>query len=92
MKILVGSQKNPVSQQLASLKEVPGYLFKTWSRLQNMSHCWFKNLRNSQDLQVWQTCDRQGNHWWSAYDPATGRTIRYVSESQIRVWIEHRHL
>ena len=40
---------------------------------------------------VWCNYDSMGNICWSALDPVTGRTIKQVSESEIRVWIERRH-
>jgi hypothetical protein len=42
-------------------------------------------------LRVWSRCDRHSNIWWNADDPVTGESIRHVSESEIRAWIEQRH-
>ncbi|MGF1481334.1 MAG: hypothetical protein ACFB4I_17935 [Cyanophyceae cyanobacterium] len=44
------------------------------------------------ELQVWCTTDRHGRLWWNAYDPHTGRSLTRVSEEQMRVWLEQRHL
>lgn len=44
------------------------------------------------ELQVWCTYDNRGRLWWSAYDPNTGRLIKQISEAQMRVWLEQRHL
>jgi S-formylglutathione hydrolase FrmB len=45
-------------------------------------------LSSSKELQVWQELDEQGDPSWSAYDPATNRSIHHVSEHQVRIWIE----
>jgi hypothetical protein len=47
-----------------------------------------KFLRESQELQVWQKVDRNGNIYWRAYDPITGKSFTSGSESDIRAWIE----
>ena len=35
--------------------------------------------------------DRQGQTLWSAYDPATGRSIDQLSTEEMRSWLEERH-
>jgi hypothetical protein len=52
-----------------------------WQRL-------VKTLARANELQVWQRCDRLGNCYWNAYDPATGRSITAGSAAEIRAWIE----
>lgn len=61
-----------------------------WFRLHSIWQLLRKYLIASSELQVWSTCDRQGNIWWSAYDPKTKRSIYHVSEEQILAWIERR--
>lgn len=91
MRISVSHQKNSALLQPSARQKMLSFLFEGWSRLQKVSRRYIKNLNASQELQVWQTCDRWGNRWWSAYDPATGRVIQDVSEDHIRAWVEHRH-
>ncbi len=59
-------------------------------RLENI---WYliKSLTALPELRVWHTYDNEGNSWWSAHDPKTGRSIRQISEEQMRVWIEQRY-
>ncbi len=45
----------------------------------------------STQLRVWHQRDREGNIWWSAYDPITGQSVDRISEAQMRIWIEKRH-
>jgi hypothetical protein len=91
MRISVSNQKNSALLQPSAGQKMPSFLSKGWSRLQQVSRHYIKSLNASQELQVWQTCDRWGNRWWSAYDPATERSIGNVSEDRIRAWVEHRY-
>lgn len=59
-------------------------LRRGWQRL-------IESFLGSNELQVWQTYDQFGNHWWHAYDPATGRHTSVVSEQELRTWIEKRY-
>jgi hypothetical protein len=52
-----------------------------WQRL-------VSTLAHANELQVWQRCDRVGNCYWEAYDPATGRSTTAGSKAEIRAWIE----
>lgn len=61
------------------------------SRLGKIWHFMLQYLTESSQLQVWHTCDEEGNIWWSAYDPNTRRSICRISEEQMRVWIERRY-
>ncbi|BAY31561.1 hypothetical protein NIES2107_34220 [Nostoc carneum NIES-2107] len=40
------------------------------------------------ELQVVQKSDRQGNTYWRAYDPATGKSFSSGSEADVSMWIE----
>lgn len=65
------------ADSLAPLKRV-------WQRFIN-----YLNTQN--ELQVWQSSDRDGHTWWNAYDPITGRTTKRNSEAEMRAWIEERY-
>jgi len=43
------------------------------------------------ELQIWQTHDRNGMTLWHAYDPITGRRAALDSEAEMRVWIERHY-
>ncbi len=45
-------------------------------------------LTNHQQLQVKQKVDRQGNIYWQAYEPITGKSFTSGSEADIIAWIE----
>ncbi|MEH2090555.1 hypothetical protein [Nostoc sp.] len=47
-----------------------------------------KLLADPNELQVWQKVDRQGNIYWQAYDPATGKSFSSGSETDVFMWIE----
>ncbi|MDX2214777.1 MAG: hypothetical protein SFY66_15925 [Oculatellaceae cyanobacterium bins.114] len=40
---------------------------------------------------VYQHRDRAGQVYWSGFDPNTGSSIRWVSEAEIRIWLEQRY-
>ncbi|MCC5639350.1 hypothetical protein LC593_26710 [Nostoc sp. CHAB 5844] len=48
-------------------------------------------LADSNELQVWQKEDRQGNKYWCAYDPQTSKSFSSASEADIYMWIEQRY-
>lgn len=43
------------------------------------------------ELQIWQTQDRDGYQWWHMYDRATGRYSTAASENELRELIERRY-
>ncbi|MEH1826943.1 MAG: hypothetical protein V7L22_16530 [Nostoc sp.] len=47
-----------------------------------------KLLSNPNELQVWQKVDRQGNIYWQAYDPVTGKSFSSGSQTDVCMWIE----
>jgi len=80
------SQRRKMNENQLDKCTQQGFRFRlhsVWQVLRKYS------LRSS-ELQVWSTCDRQGNIWWSAYDPITKRGIYHVSQEQILAWIEGR--
>ncbi len=48
-------------------------------------------LTKQPELQVQQRSDRFGNTWWEAYDPVTGRSASFGSETDMLAWIEARY-
>lgn len=48
-------------------------------------------LTKQNELQVKQKSDRFGNTWWNAYDPATGESVSFGSETEMLIWIEQRY-
>ncbi|NJR76982.1 MAG: hypothetical protein HC773_32540 [Scytonema sp. CRU_2_7] len=50
-------------------------------------------LADPEELQVIQKVDRQGNIYWQAYDPVTGKSFSSGSEVDVSMWIEqlYRH-
>jgi hypothetical protein len=45
-------------------------------------------LADPTELKVWQKVDRQGNNYWCAYDPKTGKSYSSGSEADLYIWIE----
>ncbi|WP_199322531.1 hypothetical protein [Leptolyngbya sp. FACHB-321] len=62
-----------------------------WSNLSFCQRLWSsiaQMLSRTAELRVWQRLDRFGNRYWSAYDPATGRSNTSGSEAEMKAWIE----
>ncbi|MGF1522145.1 MAG: hypothetical protein ACFBSF_07495 [Leptolyngbyaceae cyanobacterium] len=67
---------------------------RSWWRRLGVGSVWdslLQGLLRPNELRVWHTRDEVGNLWWSAHDPVTGRSITYVSEDRLRIWMERRH-
>lgn len=45
----------------------------------------------SNEPRVWQKCDRQGNTYWVAYDPAINCKATFSSEKEVRIWLDERY-
>lgn len=61
------------------------------SKLQKAWHSLVIAITNSSQLQVWQTHLPNGDSSWHAYDPMTGRSVCFGSETEMRVWIETQY-
>ncbi len=59
---------------------------------ESLHYIWEKIVKtllvDSQELQVLQKVDRQGNIYWQAYDPVTGKSFSSGSKVDISMWIE----
>lgn len=78
---LIASQEPEVKASKPTLKE----------RIRSIWESLVIYLMKLQEVRVWSTSDRDGNIWWSAYDPMTQQSIHNVSEEGILVWIEQLH-
>ncbi|MEL7333533.1 MAG: hypothetical protein AAFN12_14905 [Cyanobacteria bacterium J06560_2] len=47
-------------------------------------------LTGTQQLRIWTKATKQGVVWF-AYDPISGKNIRYASEEKLRIWLENIH-
>lgn len=45
----------------------------------------------SAEPQVWKTYDFKGNPIWHTLDPITGEASDWISENDVRVWLEERY-
>ncbi|NJN86541.1 MAG: hypothetical protein HC881_09795 [Leptolyngbyaceae cyanobacterium SL_7_1] len=45
----------------------------------------------SAEPHVWTTHDRTGRTHWKAYDPTTNQSVDWLSEEDLRIWLEKRH-
>lgn len=74
----------PTKQKLRTSQSTFLKLKQIWQLLVN-------SLMLNSELRVWSKRDRNGNVWWSAYEPTTGRSIHQISEAEMVDWIEKRH-
>lgn len=61
------------------------------SKLQNAWQRLVIAITTSSQLQVWQTHLVNGDCSWHAYDPMTGRSACFGTETEMRVWIETQY-
>lgn len=78
------SAKTPFHTPKPSLFSLASVVKAIWQRL-------LRILTISNELQVVKKKDRNGNTYWQAYDPATGKSTSLGSEAEMRVWIEQRY-
>ena len=52
---------------------------------------WLDIITVKTEIQVQRKCDRQGNIYWLVFDPVTGYSSCFSSESEVRIWIEQRY-
>jgi len=45
----------------------------------------------SSELSVWTKTNRAGQLVWKAYDPTTQTQVEFVSEQDLRIWLEERY-
>ncbi len=59
--------------------------------LSNLLQAVVTSMTNSSNLLVWPSKDATGQTVWNADDRTTGKVIRDISESEMRVWLERRY-
>ncbi|MBD1852685.1 hypothetical protein [Leptolyngbya sp. FACHB-711] len=48
-------------------------------------------LESTTEPHIWKTYDQMGNPIWHAHDPITGQESEWISEDDLRVWLEERY-
>lgn len=48
-------------------------------------------LCDRHDPQIWQKRDANGCLWWWVYDPITDERARFMTETEVMVWLESRY-
>ncbi len=48
-------------------------------------------VTHKNEPQIEQKHDHNGNLYWQAYDFATNKSYTFISEHDVRVWIEERY-
>ncbi len=61
------------------------------NRLSDLFRSLISQLSSETGPAIWQTHEAGGRAVWSAEDRASGRSIRGVSEAELRVWLEARY-
>ncbi|KJH70814.1 hypothetical protein [Aliterella atlantica] len=59
------------------------WLSKVWQALTTY-------LSQDSDLRVWRS-DKKGHTVWKLYNPTTGNTLNFNSETEVRTWIEESY-
>jgi hypothetical protein len=63
-----------------------------WSWLQRGWQRLIQELTSTDELKVWEKCDRNGNTYWEAYDPMTGKHFYSGSEADMIAWMEQLYI
>ncbi len=71
-------------QKLSQTSTLKSTVNKVWQYLIDI-------FTKEPELRIWQRSDRKGNIWWDVYDPATGRSGTFGSETDMLSWIESRY-
>ena len=85
-----------------SLYSSQNYLFKSKekpSKIEsNFGHIFFgiveqiiTFLLGSSEPKIWQNQTRKGELIWHIYDPITRKTEQFISEKDVRIWIENHY-
>jgi hypothetical protein len=91
------------SRLLALLEQEQQQLAAEWSStqraiapsiplVQQFWHWLVQSIKDSSQLHVEKITSTDGNTWWHAYDPRTGKALYAESESEVVKWIEEHHL
>ncbi|MEB3282749.1 MAG: hypothetical protein VKK42_27905 [Lyngbya sp.] len=48
-------------------------------------------LVGSSEPKIWQYQTKSGDVIWHIYDPRTGKTEQFISDQDVRVWIENQY-
>ncbi|MFE4107874.1 hypothetical protein [Almyronema epifaneia] len=88
--------------RLLSLLEREKQQLEAWShstprlhggqRIQQWLQAIRQQWRQRSQLQVKLTQDADGNRWWYAHDPRTGKTLYAESAADVMCWIEEHRL
>jgi hypothetical protein len=58
--------------------------------LQTLGGHLMRFLTAERELRIWQT-SRNGRQVWHAYDPITNRKRQFVTEDDLRAWLDNRY-
>ncbi|NJO41746.1 MAG: hypothetical protein HC865_14215 [Cyanobacteria bacterium RU_5_0] len=60
---------------------VQSWMNKVWNIIADL-------LVPNTEPQIMQKRDRNGQDWWYVYDPQTGESAWFTSETEVRAWLE----
>jgi hypothetical protein len=78
-------------RQLGVSKSYDSKLSSAASWLKDSWHKLVKAIDSASQLSVQQVKDENGEIWWYAFDPQTGKTLYAESEAEVVQWIEDHH-
>ena len=61
------------------------------AKLSNLVNSLFVQMTAASEPRIWKRQDADGCTLWNAYDSASDRLVRDVSENELRVWLETRY-
>lgn len=58
---------------------------KLWKKIENSL------IVHKKEPKIQQKYDANGNLYWQAYDFSTNKSYTFISENDVRVWLENRY-
>jgi hypothetical protein len=85
--IYFGPQQNGTPQPFMRIS-LAQRLGKFWGGFQKAMATW---MTQKSEPKVYERCDRLGNLYYQVYDPVSGISAKFSSDTEIRIWLEQRY-
>ncbi|MEL7035173.1 MAG: hypothetical protein AAFO04_06080 [Cyanobacteria bacterium J06592_8] len=60
-------------------------------KLVHLSYQMIQFLTTGSEPKIWQTQTQDGEYLWHIYNPKTGKTEDFISEQEVRTWIDQQY-
>ncbi|WP_017303434.1 hypothetical protein [Spirulina subsalsa] len=86
----------PLEKHHETIEHRPNKIVELWNNvvlptLAKINQWFLTRSIRSHEPQIKLVFDHQGHELWKVYDPITGRQFRFMSEQEVRVWLDQRY-